>query len=89
MKNGGLSEATIEKFIDSGFIHSFADIFHLKEHADEICRWMALVKVMFQLIASIDKARKVKLPALIYALGIVSEDWCGNAGLCASFPPRS
>ena len=28
MNMEGLSEATIEKFIDSGFIHSFADIFH-------------------------------------------------------------
>ena len=71
MNMEGLSEATIEKFIDSGFIHSFADIFHLKEHADEICKMDGFgEKSCSNLIASIDKARKVKLPALIYALGI-------------------
>lgn len=71
MNMEGLSEATIEKFIDSGFIHSFADIFHLKEHADEICKMDGFgEKSCSNLIASIDKARKVKLPALIYALCI-------------------
>ena len=32
----GLSEATLEKFIQAGFIHEFADIFHLEEHRDAI-----------------------------------------------------
>ena len=32
----GLSEATLEKFIQAGFIHEFADIFHLKQHEEEI-----------------------------------------------------
>ena len=29
----GLSEATLEKFIGKGFIHDFADIFHLEQHS--------------------------------------------------------
>lgn len=71
MNMEGLSEATIEKLFDSGFIHSFADIFHLKEHADEICKMDGFgEKSCSNLMPSIDKARKVKLPALIYALGI-------------------
>lgn len=32
----GLSEATLEKFIGAGFIHEFADIFHLDRHKDAI-----------------------------------------------------
>ena len=32
----GLSEATLEKFIGAGFIHEYADIFHLEEHKDAI-----------------------------------------------------
>ena len=32
----GLSEATLEKFIGKGFIHSFADIFHLNRFKEEI-----------------------------------------------------
>lgn len=90
MNMEGLSEATIEKFIDSGFIHSFADIFHLKEHADEICKMDGFgEKSCSNLIASIDKARKVKLPALIYALGIPGIGVANAKGACACFPPRS
>ena len=32
----GLSEATLEKFISRGYIHTFADIFHLDQYKDEI-----------------------------------------------------
>ena len=32
----GLSEATLEKFISMGFIHEFADIFHLENHRETI-----------------------------------------------------
>ena len=32
----GLSEATLEKFISRGYIHTFADIFHLDRYKDEI-----------------------------------------------------
>ena len=32
----GLSEATLEKFISMGFIHEYADLFHLTEHRDAI-----------------------------------------------------
>ena len=32
----GLSEATLEKFISRGYIHTFADIFHLDHYKDEI-----------------------------------------------------
>ena len=71
MNMEGLSEATLEKFIDCGFIRSFADIFHLKEHADEICRMEGFgEKSCANLLSSIEKARKVQLSAFIYALGI-------------------
>ncbi len=32
----GLSEATLEKFIGAGFIHEYADIFHLSDHKEVI-----------------------------------------------------
>ena len=67
----GLSEATLEKFIDCGFIHSFADIFHLSEHTAEICEMDGFgEKSCANLLSSIEKARKVQLSAFIYALGI-------------------
>ena len=71
MNMEGLSEATLEKFIDCGFIHSFADIFHLSEHTAEICEMDGFgEKSCANLLASIEKARNVQLSAFIYALGI-------------------
>ena len=71
MNMEGLSEATLEKFIDCGFIHSFADIFHLNEHTAEICEMDGFgEKSCANLLSSIEKARKVQLSAFIYALGI-------------------
>ena len=32
----GLSEATLEKFISRGYIHTFADIFHLAQYKEKI-----------------------------------------------------
>ena len=67
----GLSEATLEKFIDCGFIHNFADIFHLSEHTAEICEMDGFgEKSCANLLSSIEKARKVQVSAFIYALGI-------------------
>ncbi len=71
MNMEGLSEATLEKFIDCGFIHSFADIFRLREHTAEICQMDGFgEKSCANLLSSIEKARKVQLSAFIYALGI-------------------
>ncbi len=71
MNMEGLSEATLEKFIDCSFIHNFADIFHLNKYKDEICKMEGFgEKSCANLISSIEKARKVQLSAFIYALGI-------------------
>ena len=32
----GLSEATLEKFLGKGFLHSFIDLFHMDRYEDEI-----------------------------------------------------
>ena len=36
MNIDGLSEATLEKFISMGFIHEFADLFHLSAYREQI-----------------------------------------------------
>lgn len=67
----GLSEATLEKFIAKGFIHQYCDIFHLEDHCDEIINMDGFGEKSYNnLIESIDAARKVELPRLIYSLGI-------------------
>jgi len=67
----GMSEATLEKFIAKGFIHSFRDIFHLSDHKAEIVEMEGFGEKSYQnLMDSIGKARHTTLQRLIYALGI-------------------
>ena len=69
----GLSEATLEKFIARGFIHNFADLFHLEQHREEICEMDGFGEKSYNnLIASVEKARETTLPRLIYGLGIAN-----------------
>ena len=69
----GLSEATLEKFIARGFIHDFADLFHLEQHQEEICEMDGFGEKSYNnLIASVEKARETTLPRLIYGIGIAN-----------------
>ncbi len=69
----GLSEATLEKFIARGYIHEYADIFHLEKYKDEIIEMEGLGEKSYtNLINSIETARKTTLPRLIYSLGIAN-----------------
>lgn len=71
MNIDGLSEMGLEKFIGRGFIHSFADIFRLKEHRAEIVAMEGFgEKSCGNLLRSIDSARKTTLPRLLFALGV-------------------
>lgn len=67
----GLSEATLEKFIGHGYIHSFADIFHLDRHRDAIVEMDGFGEKSYaNLMDSIERARQTTLPRLLYSLGI-------------------
>ena len=67
----GLSEATLEKFISRGYIHTFADIFHLDQYKDEIRGMEGFGEKSYRkLIESVKKARTTTLPRVVYSLGI-------------------
>ena len=67
----GLSEATLEKFISRGYIHTFADIFHLDQYKEEIQKMVGFGEKSYKkLTESIEKARTTTLPRVIYSLGI-------------------
>ncbi|WP_458784616.1 NAD-dependent DNA ligase LigA [Vallitalea sediminicola] len=69
----GLSESTIQKFIDEGFIKTFADIYRIEKYKDVIITMEGLgEKSYINLINSIEKSKKVLLPNFIYALGIIN-----------------
>ncbi len=82
----GLSEATLEKFISMGFIHEYADLFHLTEHRDAIVDMEGFGEKSYaNLVDSIEKARNTTLPRLIYGLGIANIGLVNTKMLCRHF----
>ena len=67
----GISEATLARFINEGWIQNNADIYRLKMHRDEIAQLDGFGdKSAENLMASLDKAKTVEDVKLIYALNI-------------------
>lgn len=71
MNIDGLSEATLEKFVDAGIIKDAVDIYRLSNHKTTICKMDGMgLKSYNKLIMSIEKSRTVNIANFIYALGI-------------------
>lgn len=82
----GLSEASLEKFIAQGFIHEFADIFHLDRWREEIVSMEGFGEKSYEnLMASMEKARKTTLAKVIYSLGISNIGLAGAKLICREF----
>ena len=82
----GLSEATLEKFIAKGFLHSFIDIFHLNRFEEEIKSMEGFGEKSYNnLINSIENARKTTLPKVIYSLGIANIGLANAKMICKEF----
>ena len=82
----GLSEATLEKFIAAGFIHEFADIFHLDRHREEIVEMEGFGQKSYDnLMSSLERASHTTLPRLIYGLGITGIGLANAKVLCRRF----
>ena len=79
----GLSEATLEKFISRGYIHTFADIFHLDRYKDEIQGMEGFGEKSYRkLIESVKKARTTTLPRVVYSLGIAGMGLANAKVIC-------
>ena len=82
----GLSEATLEKFIGKGFIHSYSDMFHLDRFEEEIKSMEGFgEKSYVNLQKSVEKARTTTLPKLIYGLGIAGIGLANAKVICKEF----
>ena len=82
----GMSEATLEKLIQHGFIHEPVDLFHLDKYHDEIVQLDGFGEKSYQrLMASVQKARKVTLAKLIYSLGILNIGLSNARLLCRHY----
>lgn len=86
MNMEGLSEATLEKFVEKGFIREFADLFHLSQYKEVIVEMDGFGEKSFRnLMDSIETARQTTLPRLVYALGIANIGVANAKMLCRHF----
>lgn len=82
----GLSEATLEKFILSGFVKDFVDIFHLERYEEEIKNMEGFgEKSYVNLQNSVERARETTLPRLVYGLGILNIGLANAKMICKAF----
>lgn len=71
MNIDGLSEATLEKLINEGMIHSFLDLFYLDQYRERLIEMDGFGEKSYEnLMASIERAKDVPLANLLYSLGI-------------------
>ena len=86
MNVDGLSESTLEKFLARGFLHEFADIFHLDRYEQEITQMEGFGEKSYaNLMESIEKARNTTLPRVVYGLGIENVGVANAKLLCRHF----
>ena len=71
MNIDGISEQTLAKFINLGWISEYADIYELRSHILELSRMEGFgEKSASNIMRSIDKSREVEAHRLLYALNI-------------------
>jgi len=82
----GLSEATLDKFIQLGFIKEYADLFHLESFKEDIIVLEGFgEKSYHNLVESIKKSSHTTLPRVIYGLGIANIGLSNAKALCRHF----
>ena len=82
----GLSEATLEKFVQKGFIHGLRDVFHLQDHKEEIIEMEGMGEKSYaNLIQAIEKSRNIPTARFVYSLGIPNVGLSNAKLLCRYF----
>jgi DNA ligase (NAD+) len=86
MNIDGLSEATLEKFLDRGFLTELYDIYHMDRFRDEIMDMEGFgLKSYDNMIASIEKSRSTELTRVLYGLGIINVGRATARLICKRF----
>ncbi|MFV0362993.1 MAG: NAD-dependent DNA ligase LigA [Suipraeoptans sp.] len=82
----GLSEATLTKFILSGYIKEYSDLFHLDKYKEEIETMDGFGKKSYEnLVNNAEKAKKTTLPKVIYSIGIANIGLANAKIICKAF----
>ncbi len=67
----GLSEQTIEKLVNAGYLKTFSDFYKLSSHAEEIAKWDGFgTKAVNNMLAAIETSKKTDFVSFVHALGI-------------------
>lgn len=86
MNIDGLSEATLEKFIQNGFLTSLDDLFHLDRYEEEITSLEGFGRRSYEnLQKAVEKSRSVSMPSFLYSLGIANIGLSNAKLLCRHF----
>lgn len=82
----GLSEMTLEKLIDEGFIKEYADLFRLERYRADIAALDGFgEKSAENLISAAKKASDTELYRFLYGLGIPGIGLAGSKAICRHF----
>lgn len=85
----GLSEATLEKFVNQGWLHDLCDIFELEDHREKIETMEGFGEKSYaNLKEAIEKAKNVSLERVVYSLGIKGFGLSMAKLVCKKYPVK-
>lgn len=86
MNIDGLSEATLEKFLEQGFLVELYDIYRLDRYKESILQLEGFGQKSYDnMLASIDTSRKTELTRVLYGLGIINVGHATAKLICKHF----
>ena len=82
----GLSEATLKKFVDQGFVKEFADLFLLDRYKEQIVSMDGFGEKSYEnLQAALERAKHTTMARFVYGLGIAGIGAANAKVLCRAF----
>ncbi len=82
----GLSEATLEKFLQMGILKDFGDLFRLEAHREQMISLEGFgERSAGNLIQAVEQAKNTTLPRVLYGLGIPGIGLAGAKLICRAF----
>ena len=86
MNIDGLSKATLEKFVDQGFVKEFADLFLLDRYKEQIVSMDGFGEKSYEnLQAALERAKHTTMARFVYGLGIAGIGAANAKVLCRAF----
>ena len=86
MNIDGISEQTLEKFIDCGFIKNYTDLYHLDRYREHIIGMDGFgVRSYDNIISSVETSRNTTLARVIYGVGIAGIGFANAKLICRQF----